>query len=277
MTLAASCGSLQRNSVGLELASGVFSSVLGSPDSAEGENVALTRELIEAQETDLLRVSIISRDATSFLVTGGTNGTKVTWLSPDGLSLTFDRGVLVASRGFGDDLMGADVSDALASMESGGNHLRTLDFLTSLDQIERRDFQCETVVSRSEELTIVERTYQTKVIEESCTDGDFSFQNTYWRDVNGVIWQSRQWISPQTGYLGYQRLFAMKITTLIAAAALATASTAATAQNVTTDAGEVVMIEKNGGLFALTGLGGAAAIGFAFAAIVTVAKTNEGT
>lgn len=39
----------------------------------------------------------------------------------------------------------------------------------------------------------------------------------------------------------------MKITTLVAAAALATASTAAIADNanVTTDAGEVVMIEKN--------------------------------
>lgn len=41
----------------------------------------------------------------------------------------------------------------------------------------------------------------------------------------------------------------MKITTLIAAASLAVASTAAVAQNtaVTTDAGEVVMIEKNQG------------------------------
>jgi hypothetical protein len=69
----------------------------------------------------------------------------------------------------------------------------------------------------------------------------------------------------------------MKITTLIAAAALATASTAATAQNVTTDAGEVVMIEKNGGLFALAGLGGAAAIGLVFAGIIAVAETNGGT
>lgn len=37
----------------------------------------------------------------------------------------------------------------------------------------------------------------------------------------------------------------MKFTTLIAAATLAVASTAATAQNVTTASGDVVMVEKN--------------------------------
>lgn len=53
----------------------------------------------------------------------------------------------------------------------------------------------------------------------------------------------------------------MKITTLIAAAALATASTAATAQNVTTTDGDVVMIEKNqAGTGLLAGLGGAGGI-----------------
>ncbi|MCF2871335.1 hypothetical protein L0664_09695 [Octadecabacter sp. G9-8] len=67
----------------------------------------------------------------------------------------------------------------------------------------------------------------------------------------------------------------MKITTLIAAAALATASTTATAQNVTTDAGEVVMIEKNGGLFALAGLGGLAGITAIFASIVVLAETGD--
>jgi len=69
----------------------------------------------------------------------------------------------------------------------------------------------------------------------------------------------------------------MKITTLIAAAALATASTAATAQNVTTDAGEVVMIEKNGGLFALAGLGGAAVIAGFIATVVIASESGKGT
>lgn len=68
----------------------------------------------------------------------------------------------------------------------------------------------------------------------------------------------------------------MKITTLIAAAAIATASTAATAQNVTTDAGELVIVEKNaeGGLFGMgAGMGGAVLVTFvAFVAAATGSK-----
>jgi hypothetical protein len=184
----------------------VFGALAGGGESEAVDGTPLTREVIEAQEIDLLRVSIISREATAFLAIGGVNGTTVTWLSPDGLSLTFDRGVLVASRGFGDDLMGSDAGGAIASLNGGGNHLRTQDFLNSLDRIEQRVFQCETIATGTEALTIVERTYQTTVLEETCVDGGFSFKNTYWRDREGVIWQSRQWISAQTGYLGYQRL-----------------------------------------------------------------------
>ncbi|MCF2871336.1 YjbF family lipoprotein [Octadecabacter sp. G9-8] len=206
LALVAACGPLQEGNRAVSLLSGVFGSLSGADDSPSEGGVAMTRAVIEAQEADLLRVSIISRDATAILLKVATNGSKVTWASQDGLSLAFDRGLLVASRGFGDDLMGTDISSAVASLRGGGNHLRTLDFLNGLDEIERRTFQCSTVVTGSESLTIVERTYQTTVLEETCTDSNFGFKNTYWRDRDGTIWQSRQWISVQTGYLGYQRL-----------------------------------------------------------------------
>lgn len=73
----------------------------------------------------------------------------------------------------------------------------------------------------------------------------------------------------------------MKITALVAAAALATVSTAALADsaNVTTQAGEVVMVEKNqfagpgfGGLGGLGGLGVLIPIGF----VGVVAAINAG-
>ena len=44
------------------------------------------------------------------------------------LSFVFDRGVVVGTRGLGDDLMGSDVDAAIAAMPSGGNYARTLDF-----------------------------------------------------------------------------------------------------------------------------------------------------
>jgi hypothetical protein len=143
-------------------------------------------------------------DRTGFF--GGANGSKVTWLSLEGVSIVFDNGLLVGTRGFGDDLMGGDVAAAKASQQRGGTHLRTLDFLNGLSQIERRTYQCVSIQTGNENITIVERTYATTVIEETCSGENESFKNTYWHDGNGVIWQSRQWISSGVGYLGYQRL-----------------------------------------------------------------------
>ncbi len=202
----AACGNLQGEdnpmarlgSTIIGAASGDSAAVAGSP--------ALTRELIDVQDVELLRVSLISAEATGLVVFGSRNGDNVTWVSQEGQSFTFREGLLSGTRGLGDDLMGADLSGAVASLEDGGNHFRTLDFMSSLDEIDRLTFECTTVHVRREDLTIVERTYSTTVIEETCMIGTSGFKNTYWRDDEGVIWQARQWISAGVGYLGYQRL-----------------------------------------------------------------------
>lgn len=206
----AACGPMAQNSVGANVVQGVANRVTGSNDSqAAGDVTApveLTRAVIEQQDADLLRVSLISREVTTFVTLAGRNSTKTTWFSADGLSVTFDRGLLVATRGIGDDLMGADVAAVQRSFNGGGNHLRTLEFLSGLDQIERIVFECSMAVTGRETITIFERSYMTTVFEENCASGNTTFKNTYWRDLNGVIWQARQWISPLVGYLGYQRL-----------------------------------------------------------------------
>ena len=206
----ASCGPMASNGIGANIAQGLISRFTGPADSAAatqgGAPTALTREAIEQQDVDMLRVSIISRESTAFVFFGGQNGSKVTWLSIDGLSITLDDGLLVGTRGFGDDLMGADTAAAQVSLNGGGNHLRTLEFLNGLGQLERDVLECSTVVTGRETITIVERSYATTVLEENCTGDNATLKNTYWRDTNGVIWQSRQWVSPLVGYIGYQRL-----------------------------------------------------------------------
>lgn len=166
----------------------------------------LTRAQIDAQDSALLRLSVISFDATGLVFFAGTNGSKVTWISAEGASFIFDGGLLVGTRGLGDDLMGSDVAAAAQSLSGGGNHTRVLDFLNGLSQIERQAFQCVTIRTGRENITIVEKTYATSIFEETCTGESGGFKNIYWRDANGVIWQSRQWISAAVGYLAYQRL-----------------------------------------------------------------------
>ncbi len=192
-----------------ETVSGIATAATAAPAPAPAAAAAgggLTRDLIEAAPTNLLRVSLISLSSTDLLTEVGNNAGRTTWMSRDGASFTFQNGLLIASRGIGSDLMGANVSGADGSLARGGSHTRVHDYLTGLDQIEQLTFQCQTIVTDTETITIFERDYVTSVIEETCVSGDLSFKNTYWRDRSGTIWQARQWISAQIGYLGYQRL-----------------------------------------------------------------------
>ncbi|MBU2992167.1 YjbF family lipoprotein [Octadecabacter sp. 1_MG-2023] len=204
-----SCGPLNTKNATAGVVRGIVQS--GMPGDSTAAAVveappALTRAYIDAQDTNLLRVSIIDREATGLIFAVGRNGEKVTWNSPDGLSFVLEGGFLVGTRGLGDDVMGSDVSGARSALRSGGSYLRTIDFLNGLSQIERSVYQCEMEETRTDELTIVEKTYATTILEETCTGENHSFKNTYWRGVDGIVWQSRQWISAGVGYLGYQRL-----------------------------------------------------------------------
>ena len=200
------CGPLSNNDALSTFAGTVGARVTGGDSPVATAIDVSSREQIEAQPADLLRVSLIDFGTTSVLVKTGENAGKVTWFSQDQLSFTFKDGLLIGTRGLPDDLMGSDIDAAIASLDGGGNHLRMLDFLNDLDQIQRVEFTCTTTLEGTETLTIFEQTYETVILEELCNSEIGAFKNTYWRDAGGVIWQSRQFISVDGGYLGYQRL-----------------------------------------------------------------------
>lgn len=167
----------------------------------------LTRELIENTPNDLLLVAILSRDAAATAQPIASNGTSQTWVTLDGVSFTFDNGMLIASRGLGDDLMGGDASESYQRLLAGGGPAARLgDYLDGEDQIVRRLFQCDVTARGYEEIHIFERSYDTHRFSEICRTETHEYENLYWVDAQGVIWQSRQWVSPMIGYLEYQRL-----------------------------------------------------------------------
>ena len=203
----AACGPLTQGNPTLDFARGVADQPEGN-DQAAGPslNDLLNREFIGQQPNDIILASVISRAATAVMIKAGTNGSKVTWFSPDGIGITLDNGVLIATRGLGADLMGSDAAGVISGLDGAATHDRTHAYMNGLDQIETRSFTCSVTKDRAEDITIYERTYTTSVFIERCSDGITDFTNTFWRTADGVIWQARQWVSGDVGYLGYQRL-----------------------------------------------------------------------
>ena len=184
-----------------------FAGLLKKSESPVDPRKVITRKAIDASPVKVLLAGIESRNAFATLSPVGENAGVISWVSGDSIGLSFRRGVLVATRGLGQDLMVADVSGPLAVLRSGGGHaIRIHDYLDGENQVTRRRFQCNIQTIGREVLAIYGLTIATKHVVENCENPDFSFQNHYWLSSGSKIWQSRQWIGPELNYVFVQQL-----------------------------------------------------------------------
>jgi len=213
--LLAACGPLANTESPTRAALAGLSGLLGggAQDAAVPSDPRrdLTRDIIEASRpADLMLVVLPVRDAAATATRIGDNRGKSTWITPDGIGLTFADGLLIATRGLGDDLMGADVRDTAAALQTmlqnGGTSVRIHDYLNGMDQTERMSFQCVVSPAGNTRITIYQRTYPVRKVEENCVTSSGQFTNTYWIEPNGTVRQSKQWISQRIGYIEIQRL-----------------------------------------------------------------------
>jgi len=167
----------------------------------------ITRQAIDASPVPVLFASIKARNAFATLSSAGKNRDVETWISADGISLSFAQGILTSTRGLGYDLMASEVSETIESLKSGRRTaLRVHDYLNGEDQIIRRSFYCSFRSEGHENLHIIGLKKLTKHIIESCQNPEFSLENHYWITANGKILQSRQWVGPKIEYIFTQYL-----------------------------------------------------------------------
>lgn len=129
-----------------------------------------------------------------------------TWISPDHLSLGMKDGIIIATRGFGNDIYAADVDGTLRALQAGDEKTITEHFITPLggtSQVERLAFRCQVTHQSREPVPLSESyTADTDLFYETCRNGQMTFQNLFWveQETKRIV-QSRQWISEETGEL----------------------------------------------------------------------------
>jgi len=153
----------------------------------------------EALQGPSMSVQIPSRGANAVLSRVAVNRDVETWLAVDNISLSFRQGVLVASRGLGFDLMAADAQNTLDALAGQGAEVyrRQMRYLTGDNHSTYLTAGCSMVVVGPETVG----GQQLQRLEERCQARQSQFTNLFWRDGSGRIVQSRQWVSPQIGYL----------------------------------------------------------------------------
>jgi hypothetical protein len=115
-------------------------------------------------------------------------------------------GVVVATRGFGPDLMSSVAPDVGQIKSAGGFFHRVYYYLDGADQTYRLDFDCNFSASGSETIDLLGKAYAARRMTESCANADSHFENVYWFDKGGNLRQSDQFISTQLATMRLQRL-----------------------------------------------------------------------
>lgn len=196
------CGSLNEQSPAAGISQMVTARFAGNKEAEAPPAPALTRQAADANPGAFMLMSLAGSQAQASLVTAGFNGTKVTWIGNDQISITLDNGLLVATRGFAEDLMAADISQVMiALVNSGGTAMRRVEHLDGLDQISMELLQCRIASAGTETVETLGKTVRAERFNEECASKSYRFTNVYWINDQGVIVKSRQLVSRAVGYL----------------------------------------------------------------------------
>ena len=73
--------------------------------SSQSYSFPNTKKWLKKFNQPIILTSSVDKKNQSTLVSLGNNQERLTWVSADGISLTYDDGVLIATRGFAQDLL----------------------------------------------------------------------------------------------------------------------------------------------------------------------------
>jgi len=204
----AGCGSDADQLVGVQMVRGVTAGLIKgrAAEVSSQPDAGLTRAALANVKTPLMLLTLERNGASAAAGRLAINGGVETWTSVDDRTVAYRQGTLVATRGFGSDLMSAQGPSAGQIASGSGGHDRVYYYLDGLDQSVRLDFRCTLAVSGAETIIVVQREYNTRHVIERCSGDSGNFVNEYWFDNALNLRQSRQWIGQQLGHLMTRRI-----------------------------------------------------------------------
>ena len=144
---------------------------------------------------------------TMMLLAGSRDGVA-RWRSGDNVQIIARDGLIIATRGFGFDIMSTDAEGAADLILSGrgGRITRIHRMLDGEDRTAIRSWICDILPLGPEEVRLADQSrFSTRKVEETCHGPRGGFSNLYWVH-DGALVQSRQFLGPETGYLRLQFL-----------------------------------------------------------------------
>ncbi|OIQ07471.1 MAG: hypothetical protein AUK60_00445 [Rhodobacteraceae bacterium CG2_30_10_405] len=167
---------------------------------------AVTRAMLDTYSTPMIMAEIPALKLTTFVVPFAQNGDVETWSTVDDKTVSFRHGIMVATRGFGADIMQA-TAPSVAQLASGsGSHDRAYYYLDGADQTQRFDYHCAIALTGNEAITVVSEQHLTRHVTETCTGKAGSFVNEYWFEGGNFLRQSKQLLVQPLGSITFRQV-----------------------------------------------------------------------
>ncbi|MGH1466935.1 MAG: YjbF family lipoprotein [Cognatishimia sp.] len=173
----------------------------------------LTRAMLDTVPNSYIEVTIEETGVFAYLTQllirrDALPGQIVVWQTEDQVTLSIRDGVLIATRGLRGDIISSNALVADGGLQGpAGKGKRTYDIRSGDGASHKLEVECSIQDYGIEIIEIVERKNTTRLLKEKCVGSLGRFENEYWVDSkSGLVWQSRQWSGPTTGYLRIRRL-----------------------------------------------------------------------
>ncbi|MEL6641617.1 MAG: YjbF family lipoprotein [Pseudomonadota bacterium] len=156
----------------------------------------------------IMQIGLIDVGSSGSMLLEARNGPYEHYLSPNAASMTFNRGMLHQTYGFGETLMGTDVSQSIALVLTGrsGTADRIHTYLDGDDRQTFRSYRCTISNEGLRAVQLPNRSATAQFMRETCRNAEFAFENIYWVEQSrGDIVQSRQWAGPKLGAVSTRR------------------------------------------------------------------------
>lgn len=135
------------------------------------------------------------------LVALGNYKDKLTWVSADGISVSFLDGILIATRGYSQDLIESQHNDLETLFSKNTKRrLKKHRYLNGENQYRELTFTCSVVEKTNTPSFFLDMRLETTKFTETCKAGTTSHTNEYYVLPNtSIVLKSKQWISAANG------------------------------------------------------------------------------
>ena len=138
----------------------------------------------------------------------------MTWVSADGISMTFDQGVLISTRGYSQDLFSLRYKNpSKLFLHDKLTYKKVHRYLNSENRYIDITFQCLARKIPSKKIQFLEYKLIADKFLENCKSEQYNYKNEY--DLlagTGIVIFSKQWISPSNKYFLTYNMYAFQKT-----------------------------------------------------------------